>query len=75
LVYPGDSSDVTIEDLFIIVVLYLHDLIEWLEDIIDPHLEDKKAEMWPIDDGIIVDLVEKGIFQISVKQVAEYKSA
>ena len=45
--------------------------LEWREDIIDPHLEVKKAMMLPIDDGMIVDLIEKGIFQIYVKQITE----
>ena len=36
------------------------EFLEWLEDIIDPHLEVKKATLLPIDDAIIGDLVEKG---------------
>ena len=45
--------------------------LEWLEDIIDPHLEEKKATIWPVDDGMMVDFVEKGLFQITVRQIAE----
>ena len=50
------------------------EFLEWLEDMIDPHLEANKADMWPIDDGMIVDL-EKGLFQISVKQIGESRTA
>ena len=38
------------------------EFLEWLEDIIDPHLEAEKADMWLIDEGMIRDLVEKGLF-------------
>jgi len=47
------------------------EFLEWLEDIIDPHLEKRKATIWPVDDGMMVDFDEKGLFQISVKQIAE----
>ncbi len=38
--------------------------LEWLEDMIDPYLKGKKAEIWPIDDGMMVDLVEKTMMSV-----------
>ena len=47
------------------------EFLEWLEDIMDPHLEEKKAAIWPVDDGMMVDFVDKGLFQITITQIAE----
>jgi hypothetical protein len=44
-----------------------------LKNIIDLYLEKRKATIWPVDDGMIVGLEKKGLFQISVKQIAEPK--